>query len=483
MNALPQSRGFSVLELLATVGLVGILSSVTLAVFTGTNERARGVKLSSDIAALNRSTKAYRTQGGDLSTVTNAHQVLSKLKTVADAPSRLKFPGFRGSYVDYRLVAVDADPLTTGPRAVWNQTKQRFELAQSGAGVNEFVNQKEATADAGIEEARGGQSMELATQSAWVWDFEDAPPIAANTASAIGVSDGENAQTGTYQSPSVLDPPIFSHPGGVFGAVDFALLTTTLENPPSNPLGTLIRYSINDSAWQIYDGTPIVVAPDSQIVAYALSSDPDTTFSSYTRTEAYRLSSQNFAGQSAGEFYDAAGPDMENMVTNYVTNGVDGSFEWGEGADGYTTGSTLGFTANSFSDVAADSLFMLGTLEFFNSTITLASQATSVWLALDLNLTTPGIMETFNYEFTLENTENLEGNTADENADFVRIDNPSNSFSTMLNGQVYDFDLQFGYTGDDGFSTLDSFHVHEGASAQAELWGSFTLAEDLPETP
>ena len=145
MNAMPQTRGFSVLELLATVGLVGILGSITLAVITGTGDRAREVKLESDISALNRAAKAYRTQGGELTAATNAHQVLSKLKTVADGPSQIKFPGFRGSFVDYRLAAVDADPTTDGVRAVWNQTKQRFELAQSGAGVKKFVNLKKLT--------------------------------------------------------------------------------------------------------------------------------------------------------------------------------------------------------------------------------------------------------------------------------------------------------------------------------------------------
>ena len=42
------------------------------------------------IVALIRSAKAYQTRGGGLSGATNAHQIVSKFKTVADAPSRLK---------------------------------------------------------------------------------------------------------------------------------------------------------------------------------------------------------------------------------------------------------------------------------------------------------------------------------------------------------------------------------------------------------
>ena len=239
--------------------------------------------------------------------------------------------------------------------------------------------------------------MELASQSAWVWDFTDAAPVSASVVSPIDLVDGEAARHNTYQSPNQLDPPIFSFPGGVFGPIDFPLMTTSLTNPPSNPLGTPIRYSINDSPWQIYDGSHISITPDSQIVAYALSPSSSNYFSSYTSTQVYRLNANTFAGQSAGEFHGAEGPDSDNLVANYVTNGYDGNFEWGEGADGYTSGSTLGFTADSFTDVAAGSLFRLGTLDYFNSTITLASQATSVWLALELNLTTPGLIETFHY--------------------------------------------------------------------------------------
>lgn len=71
------------------------------------------------IVALIRSAKAYRTRGGGLSGATNAHQVLSKLKTVADASSFLK-------------VKVDPNSSSTGLFLKGKQSEQRLDLPIRG---------------------------------------------------------------------------------------------------------------------------------------------------------------------------------------------------------------------------------------------------------------------------------------------------------------------------------------------------------------
>lgn len=87
-------------------------------------------------------------------------------------------------------------------------------------------------------------------------------------------------------------------------------------------------------------------------------------------------------------------------------------------------------------------------------------------------------METFNFNFALENTPNRRPYTADESADFVRISNTSSTFSTTLNGNQYGLQPQFGYLGSDGFATIDQFHVHEGAQATVYIWGYFVPTND-----
>ncbi|MEN9021718.1 MAG: choice-of-anchor K domain-containing protein [Verrucomicrobiales bacterium] len=106
------------------------------------------------------------------------------------------------------------------------------------------------------------------------------------------------------------------------------------------------------------------------------------------------------------------------------------------------------------------------------------TEATNVQLDLSIAFTTPDVMETFNFNFALENTPNRRPNTADESADFVRISNTSSTFSTTLNGNQYELQLQFGYLGSDGFATIDQFHVHEGAQATVYIWGYFVPTND-----
>ena len=228
----------------------------------------------------------------------------------------------------------------------------------------------------------------------------------------------------------------------------------------------------------MYDGTPLVITEEMVIVAYADSND-NQIYSSYTTSELYRVDSSaplNFAGQTSGNFYGAEGG--EDLVAIYLEEGLDGTFEWGEGADGFDSGSHLSFYADNFLDVEAETWFRLGGLEYFNSTIFEGTEAFSVDLNLGIEFDTPNVTENFNFNFALENTANLEGNTADQNADFVRITNSNSPFSTTLNGQQYELQLQFGYLGSDGFATVDEFHVHEGSSATADIFGYFVPSDD-----
>lgn len=87
-------------------------------------------------------------------------------------------------------------------------------------------------------------------------------------------------------------------------------------------------------------------------------------------------------------------------------------------------------------------MVLAGRLGLFNSTITKASLAISIWLAFDLDLATPGIVKIFNYGFPRVNTRNLESDTTQQNAD---SNNSSTSFPSMCKGQDCDFCLQMGH--------------------------------------
>jgi type II secretory pathway pseudopilin PulG len=394
------------MEFLATVGMIGILGGITLSIFVGMSESAKETKLQANVESLNQAITVYRSNGGTLASGISAQQVLTQLKTTGDDVTKKTLPGYRGSYVDARLIAVDIAAGDFGKRAVLDSTSFRFETADAGAGIR-FELQDDATADYGVEESRVTDTPGFAKTSSWVCDFTEVTPSSAVLGTPIAVNDMDPVSTPGYHSPLQLAPPIFSIPGGNHPSADFPL-TLTLSNDPINPVGSVVKYSIDGLPWQTYEGTPIMVAVDQSVVAYVDGNGNSDYFSSFTvtnhREEASLLA---FSGNSAGNFYKAEGAD--DMVVGYSNSGDDAGFEWGKGTDGYTTGSSLNFNSDSFSDVYPENWFRLSGLEFFNSTIDLDTQATSVWVDITLNLTTPSIIETFGFGLNLENTLNAEG--------------------------------------------------------------------------
>jgi type II secretory pathway pseudopilin PulG len=98
MELLNRSRGLTIVEMLTTVGMVGILKAILVTLFFQTQDSVKTQRLVSDIESLNRSVTAYRANRGTLASNFTAQDVISKLKTVGDADTRRSLPGYRGSY-------------------------------------------------------------------------------------------------------------------------------------------------------------------------------------------------------------------------------------------------------------------------------------------------------------------------------------------------------------------------------------------------
>ena len=177
-----------------------------------------------------------------------------------------------------------------------------------------------------------------------------------------------------------------------------------------------------------------------------------------------------FTGEAYGEFKDPIGE--AGMV--YVLD--NNYFEWGESSGylGFDNGSYLEYIGAAWADVQAGELFRLGTLDYFNGSTYSGTQATDVTLDLTIALSMPDTDQSFDIDIELENTTNSTNNTEDENADFVRISSLDTDFSTTIDGIQYQLNLAFGYAGEQGFTTVDEFFVHEGATTTADLWGYFT---------
>ncbi len=94
---------------------------------------------------------------------------------------------------------------------------------------------------------------------------------------------------------------------------------------------------------------------------------------------------------------------------------------------------------------------------------------------MDLSFSLPaGTSESVDVTLGLESTKNYPWLTADQRADFVRFNQINTDFSTFFGGETYYLNLKFVYSGSDGYSAVDSFHVHEGATATADVIGYFS---------
>ncbi len=98
-----------------------------------------------------------------------------------------------------------------------------------------------------------------------------------------------------------------------------------------------------------------------------------------------------------------------------------------------------------------------------------------------LHLTVPVAQEKLYFDLDLLSTPNNDDKgkpfSADEAADYVWIRPINTSFSSTVQGKIFKLQLRFGPSERSrSFTTIDTFHVHEGKSATGKLYGSLVPA-------
>lgn len=451
------------------ISIVAILASVGFAVVNPTRDSIKGVKLRSDIESLNESVQVYLANGGSMEGIVTIPSALAKLKTEADVSSA-KIVGIKGAMLDPRLEAdmmSSSETASSQPRALWSSDRQRFVYANQGsAGAKRFFLNAAGASVAQSSEARE-TSLSFATASNWVWDYTDHSLVAGSGVVGFGTSSptpGSYTSIPTTNSAPLL-PPSFSREPGLYDYYDFDL---EVELVNSNPGGTSqLYYSIDGNRWSVYTGGSILVGADQTLSAYAVSTDPDS-FSDSTHNEAHYGSTFTISGSAGGDFLNPEGP--EGMVTNIVEGQTGNYFSFGTGANA-TDPSWLLFNGASFADIDPEESFLLGTIDYYNGTILGGTQAVSVGMSIDLDFAGTSLSLDFGYQFDLISTPNLEGNTAEESADYVKLGDLYSDVPVELGGISYQMILEFGETTEGGFSSIDQFHVIEGQSASGNLYG------------
>ncbi|MCB1099669.1 MAG: choice-of-anchor K domain-containing protein [Verrucomicrobiae bacterium] len=471
------SRGFTIGEIVITLAVVVVIATIGLITADRVIEGSRSSKLIADVETINSAARVFLSQGGDLDIgpSTDPNLVIAHLRAKLSDEEAETFVGLKGGMVDPRLRAVLLSPeeeASSMSRAVWLPGEARFRIATSGRGVKEFV----LDATPITAEHSRKSVLRFAETSNWVWDYADRSRGPKSAFDEPTLSPTETASVPpSPASQSALMPPSMSIPGGTY---DFAHYPLSVALTDPNPSGvSRILYQLNGGIWNVYSGTSLVIAPNalSTLVAYCESSSPDRWLDSVATSESY--STFTFSGKTAGEFDGATG--ASTMVIAYETTAEKSEFFWGDPAvaEGFLHPSELTFTGAEFSTIILEQEFVLGTLDYYNGSIWAGTGADTVDLEVALDLAEEGAMQATNIAFELElvNTPNdYVHNTADQNADYVRLRVPVQEMTTMIDGKTYYVHLSFGESGPQSFTTDSTFHVWEGAEARGTILAKFS---------
>jgi len=460
------------MELLMTLAIISTVAAAGYFVITGTTQVARQSKLQSDVATLNNAVRTYLVHGGQIPAAATAGDVLARLKSTSDQTTSARMAGLRGTMLDARLRGLPATGTGTA-RAVWNAATQRFQILTAGDGFSAFDLGGATTAPP--EETRR-RTMDLATRDKWIWDHSDSsgPRISRQQ-----VLTKEVAQIAPDAPPGIarLAPPEVSLPGALYDYRAFAPDLSVSLLDPNAPGTARLLYSVDGGPWQVYGGTPLSIPPQltTRIRTYATALNSESYEDSDLRTETYETI--YFTGSSAGNFHTPSGD--RRLLTNLTGTLRGPRFQWGDPSIAGQRQNELTFTGASFVKVAPDEEFKLGTLTYYNGTTVSGTNATTVNIALDLDLTTPGVRESLNFTFRLLSTQNR-GHDADEDADYVWIPDVSTNFRTTIKGKQFALILRFGEHSADGFTTIDTFHAHEGKALTGAIYGRLSEVTAAP---
>ena len=268
-------RGFSLIEIMMTVAIMSTIAAFGIMGVSTMQSSSDGVKLTRDVAVLNKALRQYELFGGSLAGLVDAQLVIDKLKTKLTGDNRKEMAGLRGTMVDARLridLQTSLEAATTQPRARYDSTSRQFVVIQSGAAaIRRFVlDSTLASKDYGTETR--ATTLKLAKQDKWVWDYREGTPGRANPnlPTPPGAPPAEPTPAGVTMAS--LSPPSYNIASGTYPLRDFPLTVTMIDTNPPN-VSTLL-YSINGGPFQSYQ-TPVAFDPSVVVSTFASPLDPD----------------------------------------------------------------------------------------------------------------------------------------------------------------------------------------------------------------
>ncbi|WP_395734297.1 choice-of-anchor K domain-containing protein [Prosthecobacter sp.] len=512
VHSSPCRSGFSLLELVITIALLGVIAGVGVSLLTDDSDSARVAKLQSDVNTLNQMVALYVADGGSLAGLSTPQTVLDKLKRSRPQSEWQQHVGIvSGRLLDVRLRALmtSQPDNSNNPRAFWDRTKQRFIIRKAaGSAVSDFyLDETLATADYGTEKRTKSVVTFNSNKSGWVWGTSTSNPAAGyldpqpftpptpttgfnpnETADASsgpppdsggGSGGGGGGGGGSPAQPTLafLPVPVISPAGGTFAFSNFPTSVTITSGGP--PEVSMLMYSINGGAWQEYAGTSIPLMPAMTLQAYNLSTRPAEYATSFTNSQSYYRLTSGFSGSGEGSWGNALGGS--NLVTNIQNSSTTSTIKSGNTKLDLGNGTyldagvenSLSFTPASFDKITPNTWFDFGALMILNGTTFYNSEATGVTLTVNLNLTQPTISATTYINLGLVSTPNTSDRLA--SADIVQLINPTTDFTITIDGVQYRLELEW-VSKDPAASVVQGSNllVYESANAAVELRARFT---------
>jgi prepilin-type N-terminal cleavage/methylation domain-containing protein len=267
-------RGFSLVEILVVVAVIGILASVTVPLVTGVPDAAKKEKLEQDVVIVNNAIDAYLVAGGDAAQLTSG-DVLAALKSRVYGGMPAEMMGPQGPFLDPAVTTNATDfawsaNFTSDPRP-------RFFVAQNTAGV--VFGKGPATAVGGVAERPDG------ARPSWLWSYAEATPPPEREAFTPLAVDYGTSSTNVPLVGITLGPPVVT-PASMTANLWSFPLQVTMTN--TNPAGSSrIYYKVGAGNYTLHDGSPFNVDPGSTVFAVSVSLDPSRYYNSAEVTNSY----------------------------------------------------------------------------------------------------------------------------------------------------------------------------------------------------
>lgn len=261
--------GFTLVEILVGIAVVGLLSSAGYVSVVNIRESAAENKLKADVSSLNKATQVYLASGGEIPESASVGLILEHLKMRAPDEVEARLVGMTGSFIDPRVHEAQVLEGASGLRAVWvwnkDPARQRFHLVESGEGFRFEFKDPVAPDSPDLEPERDGwRTVKLAASDmtsgnpVWIWDGVPNEPSPISTPPPLPGSGTSTFVAATPPTKGKLDPPTIDISGGTFSLMQLASLHEATAE------GTFTIKVTNPNSPTISDlssGSSVVISP------------------------------------------------------------------------------------------------------------------------------------------------------------------------------------------------------------------------------